>query len=487
MAIHDRNQSSAAPPVYSVSTLNRLARELLESGFSRVVVEGEISGLRRYSSGHWYFSLKDRDAQLRCVMFRGNNIRVRFKPADGDKVAAQGDLTIYEARGDFQLKVALLEKSGSGELRLAFERLKAKLRAEGLFEQTTKKPVDARFIRHVGVITSPSGAVLRDMLSVFHRRFPATRITLLPVAVQGENAAGEICRALANANALRGKPRFDALIVGRGGGSAEDLQAFNEESVARAIFASELPVVSAVGHETDFCIADFVADLRAPTPSAAAELLSPSQDEYRERLQANLDKLRGRMGQALERRRERLRLISRRLRSPARRLEDHAQALDELSRRLRRALALGLDRKRGHLDACRRRLDWQSPALRIDRLRGMLNALPRRLRRAMLNRLRAHGAALAELSRALHSTGPLNTLARGYSITLNESAQVIRSLDDITLGSRVITRLADGRLESRVVALAPEPEIKAEAAAEPPRQSAPGARIETKDGALKQK
>lgn len=452
-------ERESARIIYSISEINRLARELIEGGFSGVVVEGEISGLKQYPSGHWYFSLKDRDAQLRCVMFRGSNISVEFRPAEGDKVTARGGLTVYEARGEFQLKVAALEKSGSGELRRAFELLKARLQAEGLFEQTAKQPVGTHY-RHIGVITSRSGAVLRDMLSVFRRRYPAIRITLIPVAVQGDQAPGEICRAIEIANTLGVKLGLEALIVGRGGGSPEDLQAFNEESVARAIAGSELPVTSAVGHETDFCIADFVADLRAPTPSAAAELMSPSQDEYFERLHSDLGKLHNRMSLGMRRQQERLRLISLRLRSPEKRLEDHSQSLDDLYRRMGRATRILLERKRQDLDLRRQRLRHCSPYDRIGQLRVTLTALPRRLRRSMQTRFEGKRALLAELRRALQSTGPLNTLARGYSITMDESAKVIRSVDDVTQGTRIITRLSDGSLKSTVLALAPDSETE---------------------------
>jgi len=436
--------------VYSISELNRLAREWIEGEFSGITVEGEIGNLKKYASGHWYFSLKDRDAQLRCVMFRGNNRLLRFPPQDGDQVTARGDLTIYEKQGSFQLRVAALEKSGAGELRQAFEKLKAKLQAEGLFDQAAKKPVGNHH-RHIGVVTSRSGAVLRDILSVLKRRFPAIRVTLFPVAVQGEAAPKNLCDMIETANTLRGKLGIGALIVGRGGGAPEDLQAFNEESVARAIFASELPVVSAVGHETDFSIADFTADLRAPTPSAAAELLSPSQEEYFARLRGDLGKLQSRMGQVLASHRERLRLTALRLRSPARRLEDHAQSLDDLGQRMIRASANLRGRKRQQLELLRQRLGHRSPALRIKPARAALMDAPRRLRRAMRARLERDAARLGELRRTLHSTGPLNTLARGYSITLDESAQIIRSVGDVAEGARIITRLADGELHSKII------------------------------------
>ncbi len=436
--------------VYSISELNRLAREWIEGEFSAIAVEGEIGNLKKYSSGHWYFSLKDRDAQLRCVMFRGSNRLLRFPPQDGDQVTARGDLTIYEKQGRFQLRVAALEKSGAGELRRAFEELKARLQAEGLFDQAAKNP-PGNHHRHIGVVTSRSGAVLGDILSVLNRRFPAIRVTLFPVAVQGGAAPAELCGAIETANRLRGKLGLGALIVGRGGGAPGDLQAFNEESVARAIFASELPVVSAVGHETDFSIADFTADLRAPTPSAAAEMLSPSREEYFSRLRSDLGKLQSRMEQLLTGHRERLRLTAMRLRSPARRLEDHAQNLDELGQRMIRAGANLHGRKRQQLELLRQRLGHRSPAPRMQSIRGTLIDAPRRLRRAMRGRLERNAARLGELRRALHSTSPLNTLARGYSITLDESAQIIRSVDDVVEGARIITRLPNGELHSKTI------------------------------------
>ena len=441
--------TKAARAVYSISELNRLARESLEGEFPGVSVEGEITGLTKHRSGHWYFSLKDRDAQLRCVMFRGNNSSVRFSPANGDQVTAHGGLTIYEKQGSFQLRAVALEKSGSGELGRAFERLKARLQAEGLFEPAAKKPVGAHY-RHIGVVTSRSGAVLRDILSVLRRRFPAIRVTLFPVAVQGDAAAAEIGSAIETANRLRGRLKIEALIVGRGGGSPEDLQAFNEESVARAIFASELPIASAVGHATDFSIADFVADLRAPTPSAAAELMSPSQDEFFDRLRIQLGKLRSRVDQYLGRKRERLQLTGKRLRNPARKLEDHAQTLDEFRQRMARATTAVLVRGQQRIDLLRQGFDHCSPESRISRLRAALNEKPRRLRRSMDSRIERGAALLGELRRSLHSTGPLNTLARGYSITLDESSQVIRSVDDVDKGARIVTRLADGSLRSTV-------------------------------------
>ncbi len=435
--------------VWTVSQINRLARQLVEESFSGIRVEGEISGLKKSAPGHWYFTLKDRNAQLDCVMFRSAAARVRFNPVDGDLITARGDLTIYESRGRFQLNVTAMEAAGAGELRRAFELLKAHLQAEGLFESDRKKPVGTGF-RHIGLITAESGAALRDMLSVFRRRFPAIRLTLIPVAVQGEQAPQQICQAIGIANALRHRLGLQALIVGRGGGSAEDLQAFNEESVARAIFASELSVTSAVGHEIDFSIADFVADLRAPTPSAAAELMSPSQQEYFDLLRAQLGKLQNRMRQQFEHRRDRLELAARRLRSPERRFQDHVQTLDDFSQRMQRAGNALLDGKRQRLNLLRQGLKHNSPIRRVERLRSVLADAPLRLQRALQSRIQRDKPRLEVLSRSLHATSPLNTLARGYSITLDESGRVVRSVDEAGPGARITTRLADGNLHSTV-------------------------------------
>ena len=277
--------TASTPPAISVSVLAREVKTLLESHFDFVWVEGEISNLARPASGHWYFSLKDDNAQVRCAMFRRANQRLRFTPENGDAVRLRARVSLYEARGDFQLIVEFLEPAGAGALQARFEALRAKLEAEGLFAAERKRPLPTA-PAHLGIITSATGAALHDMLTVLRRRCPLIRVSVLPVPVQGVEAAPAVCAAIARANRWHesGAIPFDALIVGRGGGSLEDLWAFNEESVARAIAGSALPVVSAVGHETDITIADLVADQRAPTPSAAAELLSPDQADWRLRL-----------------------------------------------------------------------------------------------------------------------------------------------------------------------------------------------------------
>ena len=266
--------------ILSVGDLNRAARQLLEGQFAMVFVEGEISNFARPSSGHWYFTLKDSSAQLRCAMFRNRNQSIRFAPANGQQVIVRGKISLYEGRGEYQMIAEFLEEAGDGALRRAFDKLKSQLEAEGLFAEYTKKVIPA-MPRHIAIITSPTGAAIRDVLQVLKRRFPAINVSVLPVAVQGDEAPAQIVRALSQANQYVEDP-FDLILLTRGGGSLEDLWAFNTEPVARAIFASQLPVVCAVGHETDVSIADFVADLRAPTPSAAAELISPDGAEWQQ-------------------------------------------------------------------------------------------------------------------------------------------------------------------------------------------------------------
>ena len=326
-----------AENILSVSSLNRMARSLLESNFPAVIVEGEISNLALPSSGHWYLTLKDKSSQIRCAMFVNRNRMVRFKPQNGNQIIVRGRLSIYEGRGDYQLLLDGMEEAGDGALQRAFEQLKAKLLGEGLFADTQKQTMLSHY-RHVGVITSATGAAIQDILSVFARRFPATRITLLPVAVQGRDAADEIVSAIQLANKLTEKLGIEALIIGRGGGSLEDLQAFNEERVARAIFASGLPICSAVGHEVDFTIADFVADLRAPTPSAAAEQLSPDQAEYFELLITYNTQFQSAIKLAIRQGTQRLVWIAKQLKHPDRRLQEQAQNLDRLDLRLRKAM-----------------------------------------------------------------------------------------------------------------------------------------------------
>lgn len=444
----------ADPAVLSVTSLNRLAKSLLEGHFPAVTVEGEISNLARPSSGHWYLTLKDKSSQLRCAMFVNRNRQVRFRPDNGQQVMVRGKLSIYEGRGDYQLIVDSMEEAGDGALRRAFEELKARLAEEGLFAEQHKRQVLNNY-RHIGLITSPTGAAIRDLVSVFARRFPATRLTLIPVAVQGQQAAADIAAAIARANRLRGSLGLEALIVGRGGGSLEDLQAFNEEVVARAIHASELPITSAVGHEIDFTIADFVADLRAPTPSAAAELMSPAQQEYLDQLRGYRQVLTQLLRQRFSQWQQTLKALQRHLKRPDRRLQEHAQTLDRLETRLYRGQRQQLKRKGEQLDHLRRALGSHSPEQRLRQSRLDLQRWRRALRLAVEQRLQWARSSLGRISHSLDTVSPLNTLARGYSITYDSEQRVLRHCQQVQPGDTLVTRLADGSLRSTVGSIEP--------------------------------
>ena len=438
---------SPAPVTLTVSQLNRQARTLLESHFDFIWVEGEVSNFAAPSSGHWYFSLKDGNAQVRCAMFRNRNQRVRFTPDNGDHIRLRCRVSLYEGRGEFQLIVEHLEHAGAGALQAAFEKLKAALLAEGLFNPERKKPLPES-ISHLGVITSPTGAAIHDILTVLKRRCPAIAVSVLPVAVQGEGAAAEIVAAIENANRWQreGRIHLDALIVGRGGGSLEDLWPFNEESVARAIAASELPIVSAVGHEVDFTIADMAADHRAPTPSAAAELLSPDQREWQQRLEAieaNLVRLiRRRLADAATE----LNHLRRRLKHPGAQLREQAQRLDDLEQRLVRAQTNLLQRRRSELALLESRLHAHSPLPRLQRLQRETEQLGQRLEAAMRQRLHQANERLAHLAQMLDSLSPLATLSRGYAIVTDSEGRVVTDAAAVTVGDQVQARLARGRL-----------------------------------------
>ncbi|WP_373389060.1 exodeoxyribonuclease VII large subunit [Pseudomonas alcaligenes] len=431
--------------VLSVSQLNNRARLLLEDVFAQVWVEGEISNLARPASGHIYFTLKDSQAQVRCALFRQNAARVRQALRDGLAVRVRGKVSLFEGRGDYQLILDSVEPAGDGALRLAFEALKEKLTAEGLFASERKRALPAHPQR-IGIVSSPTGAVIRDIISVFRRRAPQVALTLVPTAVQGREATAQIVRALQ----LADRAGFDAIILARGGGSLEDLWCFNEEAVARAVAACATPVVSAVGHETDVSISDFVADVRAPTPSAAAELLAPDSSD----LQRRLDSLSRRLALTLQTRlsREQLRLdsLSRRLRHPGERLRQQAQRLDDLDMRLRRAFQQQLHSRHERLARLDTRLAAQHPGRALALLRQRLDSLGARLPRAIELQLRQQRQQLAALGQQLHIVSPLATLGRGYSILLDERGQAVRAASQTRPGQRLKARLGEGELEVRV-------------------------------------
>ncbi|MHC5348933.1 exodeoxyribonuclease VII large subunit [Metapseudomonas furukawaii] len=431
--------------VLTVSQLNQRARHLLEDVFPQVWVEGEISNLARPASGHLYFTLKDSQAQVRCALFRQNALKVRQALRDGLAVRVRGKVSLFEGRGDYQLIADAVEPAGDGALRLAFEALKEKLAAEGLFAAERKRPLPAH-PRHIGIVSSPTGAVIRDIISVFRRRAPQIRLTLIPTAVQGREATAQIVRALATADA-RG---FDALILARGGGSLEDLWCFNEEAVARAVAACRTPIVSAVGHETDVSIADFVADVRAPTPSAAAELLAPDAGDLQRRLDSLQRRLVLRMREQLSRERLRLDGMARRLRHPGERLRQQAQRLDDLDMRLRRAFERQRQIRKERLARLDTRLAAQHPGRTLALLRQKLDSLADRLPRATREVLKDHRQRLETLVQTLNVVSPLATLGRGYSILLDERGNAIRSAEQTRTGQRLTARLAEGELEVRV-------------------------------------
>ncbi|MEJ2592168.1 MAG: exodeoxyribonuclease VII large subunit [Candidatus Thiodiazotropha sp.] len=436
--------------IYSVSRLVRESRAVLEGSFPLLWISGEISNLAQPASGHIYFSLKDEIAQVRCAMFRMKRQLLRFRPGNGQQVLVRARVSLYEARGEFQLIVEHMEPAGEGALRLAFEQLKAKLAAEGLFDAERKRPLP-RVPRRLGLITSPTGAAIRDLLSVLRRRFPALPVIVYPVPVQGEEAPAQIVRMLQLANR---RDECDVLILSRGGGSLEDLQAFNDEAVARAIHASQIPVVSGVGHEIDFTIADFVADQRAPTPSAAAELVTPDQQAWRQQFSLLLQRLRRHQGSRLQRLRERLDGLQKRLlkQHPTQRLLQRAQRLDELNQRLRQGLNFRLLQQTRRLEQLRGRLQTHSPERRLERLRVTQRQLESRLRQAIGQRLEQPRNRFGQLARDLHTLSPLNTLGRGYAIVSRErDGRIVRAFDEVEPGEKVKARLARGSLICEVV------------------------------------
>lgn len=434
--------------IYTVSRLNRQARLLLEGEMGAVWLTGEISNLATPGSGHWYFSLKDNQSQLRCAMFRGNNRNVTFRPKDGDQVLIFGKVTLYEPRGDYQLVAQTMAPAGEGLLKQQFEALKQRLGAEGLFDAGRKRPLPAHPAR-IGIISSPTGAALHDILTVLARRAPHLRVVLYPSQVQGEAAVPQLLSALAAANR---RAETDLLILARGGGSLEDLWCFNDERLVRAIAASALPVVSAIGHEVDISLSDLVADLRAPTPSAAAELVSRDGEaqilqwhQWGQRLASA--QRRYLQGQGL-----RLRQLEQRLgrQHPERRLQQQAQGLDQLQLRLSRAWQRRLEQAGQRLEALRLRLQYQHPARRLQDGRERLLHLERRLAGLLDRRLEQNRHRLALAASRLDAMSPLATLSRGYSITLCND-QLVTDASRLAPGDELRTRLARGEVLSRVL------------------------------------
>ena len=440
------------PPVLTPSQLNTLARDLLESAFPLAWIEGELGNVTHPGSGHLYFTLKDARAQVRCAMFKPKSQRLMFVPREGLKVLGRGRLTLYEARGDYQLVLDHLEEAGEGALRRAFEALQAKLAAEGLFDPARKRPLPA-WVRRVAVITSPTGAAVRDVLSVLARRLPLLQVDVLPSLVQGDSAAAQITDLLRRAGA---SGRYDVVLLARGGGSLEDLWAFNDEALARAIAASPVPVVSAIGHETDFTLADFAADLRAPTPSVAAELLVPDRRDLLARLHAMRERLmalqRHRLDQAMQRAdRAMLRLQAQ---SPQARLHllrlRHAELRRRLDTQWRQCL-LGRQARLRHAATV---LRTQHPARRLALLHERLLRLRARPQAGITRVLQRDTLKLRALARSLEACSPLATVARGYSILTRESdGRLVQSVAQVHAGDRLRARLRDGDVSLSVQAV----------------------------------
>lgn len=439
---------TAEREVLTPALLNRQVRDLLEDTFALIWVEGELSNLARPASGHLYFTLKDATAQVRCAMFKPKSSYLRFRPTDGMRVLVRARVSLYEGRGEYQLLIEHLEEAGEGALQRQFEELKARLSTEGLFAVEHKKPLPL-LPRRIGVITSPTGAAIRDVLSVIERRFPLATIEILPVPVQGKEAPPAIVAMLRAAVAAR---RHDVLLLTRGGGSLEDLWAFNDESVARAIYASTIPVVAAIGHEIDFTIADWVADLRAATPSAAAELLVPDASMLVRTLNVQRDRLARDWQRRFDVITQRLDhdLIRLQAQRPQARLQQGHERLLRLRQQLGASNVRNRDRYTLHLQAIRRRLSLAHPARRVAQDKHHLNTLATRLGSVAVRRLEMHARHLAQLARTLNAVSPLATLDRGYAILIDaERGSVIRSVTQVTDNLAITARLHDGELALR--------------------------------------
>lgn len=436
--------------IYSVSALNQLTREILEDHFPLIWVEGEISNLARPSSGHIYFTLKDSNAQVRCAMFRMKSRLLAFNPENGNQVLMKAKVGFYEARGEFQLIAEHMEPSGDGLLRQRFEQLKIKLASQGLFDADHKQAI-SEFPRRLGVITSPSGAAIRDILSVLRRRYPSLPIIIYPVAVQGAGATAEITQAIKTAQQ---RAECDVLIIARGGGSLEDLWAFNEESVAKAIYQCSIPIVTGIGHEIDFTIADFVADLRAPTPSVAAEMISPDQASWQAALTHFHQRLTAAVRRPLMQHKKQLDWLIQRLQHPAQRVQNASQLVDEYERRL-------IHNLRSHLRVLNARLASQQallwkfdPTQQIALCRERLGALQKNLVVYYQHNLNARKQQFHSLCRSLDAISPLATLHRGFAIVKSlPDETIVRRASQLKVGNEISNQFVDGNVISHVTSV----------------------------------
>ncbi|KAA1151400.1 exodeoxyribonuclease VII large subunit [Pseudoalteromonas fuliginea] len=441
--------SKPSQTVYTVSRLNREIRTLLEQGFASLVLTGEISNFITPASGHWYFSLKDDKAQIKAAMWRGNNRNQSYRPANGAQVTVKARVSLYEPRGDYQLIVEHMEPAGEGQLKQEFDALKMRLAAEGLFSSAHKQPLPQN-INRIGVITSATGAAIKDILTVLKRRAPQLEVIIYPAMVQGKEAHLHLINQIELANA---RDEVDVLILGRGGGSLEDLWCFNHEQLARAIFKSELPIVSAVGHEIDTTISDYVADVRAATPSAAAELVSPNTQELHNKVTQLVNRLSNAFKHGIADKRALATQLQHRLNlcHPRNQLNQKTQRLDELSIALQQAMRNRLYQQERTLNNLTPRLMRQSPDKKLATANHILTQLHARLNQAIQHQLQQANNNLALQASKLDSVSPLNVLARGYSITKNEKNKVVKSVSDVKAGDALITELVDGVIHSKVV------------------------------------
>ncbi|MFH2132471.1 MAG: exodeoxyribonuclease VII large subunit, partial [bacterium] len=424
----------------TVTQLTREIKHLLEENLGQVFLQGEISNLARPGSGHLYFNIKDDNAQIAGVMFRSVAQRVRFTLENGLEVLLHGRITVYEPRGSYQLIVDKVEPLGAGALQLAFEQMKARLAGEGLFESAHKKPLP--FLpRGIGIVTSPTGAAIRDILNVLGRRFPSIPVLLNPVSVQGDAAAKEIAAAIGHFQEMED---IDLLIIGRGGGSVEDLWAFNEEVVARAIFHSRIPIISAVGHETDFTIADFVADLRAPTPSAAAELAVPLLSDLTDRIETARVRLISALHQLFQIYSDRLHQYQKRMRSPQWGIQRHMQRLDELSGRLCNIIRNRLQWAGNRQTQIHQQLLYHSPLNRIEKVQNRIQDLERQLMFQTDLTLERKRNRLQKLAHILNAASPLSIMDRGYAIVKDPENRPLTSIKSVTVNSRFSVQVSDG-------------------------------------------
>jgi len=434
--------SSANETAFTVSRLNSEIQQLLEASLPWILVEGEISNLARPASGHWYFSLKDDKAQIRCAMFKSKSSGVRFKPQNGDLVRLRANVTFYGPRGDCQLTVESMELGGEGALQQAYERLKTQLQNEGLFAQEHKKALPA-LPQRVAIITSPVGAAVRDIISTFKRRFPLTELTIIPSLVQGQEAAKNLTEQLLRIDASE---HFDAIIIGRGGGSLEDLWSFNDETLARTIFNTKTPIISAVGHETDFTIADFVADIRAATPTAAAELLSPDTAQYLKSIQLQHNTLINHFERQLQQHQQKLDYLTQRMRHPSERISIQTDKLNALHNRLEQAVQRKIQQQSVTFTHQQQRLSNCNPQTTITKHQQNIKTIEQRLQQALTQTVENKKIRFANLMEKLNLVSPLNILSRGYAIPTKDK-QVIRSINDVKKGDTLSIRVEDGEIE----------------------------------------